>query len=70
MQGMGADDPVGQNDPAGHGPVHADVVMAEVLPNLPALQLVHAGAPAKAYFPVGHVTACEELEPAGQAYPA
>ncbi len=37
------------NNPAGHGAVHALVVRPELEPKVPALQLVHAAAPAPLY---------------------
>ncbi len=53
--------------PAEQDPLHEAEVMAATAPYWPALQLVHAGAPERLYFPAGQTTATSLTLPKGHA---
>jgi hypothetical protein len=52
-----------QKYPAGQAPLHADVVIADVVPYVPRAQSLHVLAPSKEYFPAGHTNAAAMIEP-------
>ena len=56
-------------EPAVHKPEHADVGRPVVLPYNPAAQSVHVDAPAKLYFPVGHIVGDATVDPAAHVNP-
>jgi hypothetical protein len=58
------------NLPVGHAAVHDAFESPAVEPYSPWLQLVHADAAAREYWPAGHTAAVADVEPAGQTYPA
>ena len=70
MDAVGVVDPAGQAYPALQMPVHDDWFMAALAPYCPALQFVHAAAPAMEYWPAGHAATAGVVDAAGQTYPA
>jgi hypothetical protein len=63
-------DPGGHTYPGAHGPLHAGLVSPTLSPYTPAGQLRQTADPVNPYRPTGHSCAVEEVDPAGQAYPA
>ena len=64
--GSGVDEPATQNEPGGHGRVHASARPRASL-NVPAEQLVHSAAAPRLNLPLTHWTAVGVTEPAGHA---
>ena len=63
-------EPAGHANPAAQGPVQLAVIAPGTEPYRPAAQELHSPLPPALYVPTGHNDTIEEIEPAGQAYPA